>query len=248
MRYLTLSDIHSNLEALEAVMAHAESQAYDEVLVLGDLVGYGADPNGVVERIQALHPIGIVRGNHDKVAAGVEPTDFFNMAARRAVSWTSTSLTPGNRAFLAALPEGPLVIDGDVEICHGAPSDEDKYLFEAVDAVRALREAERAACFFGHTHMQLVYQLSEDGTLDVSGPDASSGRRLTLQPSCRYLINPGSVGQPRDGDPRAAYSLLDTETHELMLFRVMYAVEAAQAKILKAGLPEVLASRLALGR
>lgn len=248
MRYLILSDIHGNLEALEAVLAHAESQGYDSALVLGDLVGYGADPNAVIQRIQALNPTAIVRGNHDKVAVGMETADSFNLAARRAVSWTAAALTPESRAFLTALPEGPILVNDDVEICHGAPSDEDKYLFEAGDAAHALLESRRPVCFFGHTHVQVVYQLSDDDSLDVSGFDESSGRRLTLDPSCKYLANPGSVGQPRDGDARASYGLLDTGVRELMLFRVPYDVEAAQAKIRAAGLPEILAARLGLGR
>ena len=248
MRYIILSDIHGNLEALEAVLAHAERQGYDAALVLGDLVGYGADPNTVIERIQALGPVAMVRGNHDKVAAGMENASSFNLAARRAVAWTSTALTPENLAFLVALPEGPILVDDDVEICHGAPSDEDKYLFEAGDAAHALLESQRPICFFGHTHVQVVYQLSGDDSLDVSGFDESSGRRLTLDPTCKYLINPGSVGQPRDGDARASYALVDTGARELMLFRVPYDVEEAQAKIRAAGLPEILAARLGLGR
>src|SRR4029450_13468173 len=130
MRYFILSDIHGNLEALDAVIAHADGQGYDAALVLGDLVGYGADPNRVMERVQALSPVGMISGNHDKVAAGMETADSFNAAARRAVSWTAAALTKKNRAFLAALPEGPLLVDEHVEICHGAPSDEDHYLFE----------------------------------------------------------------------------------------------------------------------
>ena len=248
MRYLILSDIHGNLEALEAVLAHADSQGHDAVLVLGDLVGYGADPNAVIQRVQALNPVAMVRGNHDKVAVGMETADSFNMAARRAVSWTASALTPESRAFLTALPEGPVLVDDDVEICHGAPSDEDKYLFEAGDAAFALLESRRPVCVFGHTHVQVVYELSDDDSLNVSGFDDSSGRRLTLEPSCKYLVNPGSVGQPRDGDARAAYGLLDTGARELKLFRVAYDVEKAQAKIRGAGLPEILASRLALGR
>ena len=248
MRYVIFSDIHGNLEALEAVIAHAERQDYDAVLMLGDLVGYGADPNAVVDRIQALNPLASVRGNHDKVAAGMETAESFNMAARRAVSWTSAALTSESQAYLAGLPEGPLVVDDDVEICHGAPSDEDRYVFEAVDAANALRDVRRPICFFGHTHVQVVYELSNDHLLTMSTSDASSGRRLTLEGSSKYLVNPGSVGQPRDGDPRAAYALLDTESRELMLFRVVYSVETAQEKIREAGLPEILASRLALGR
>lgn len=248
MRYLILSDIHANLEALNAVLAHAAAQEYDNALVLGDLVGYGADPNAVVDAIRALDPVSIIRGNHDKVAAGIESSEAFNIAAKKAIAWTTGTLTPQNLEYLAALPEGPHLVNDDVEICHGAPSDEDEYLFEVRDAVRALRDAKRRQCFFGHTHVQVVYQLSDDGELDVSGSDASSGRRLSLLASHKYLINPGSIGQPRDGDPRAAYGLLDSDVQELKLFRVSYPVDRAQAKIRQAGLPEVLASRLAVGR
>lgn len=248
MRYLVLSDIHANLEALEAALDHAAAEVYDRALVLGDLVGYGADPNAVIDRIRSLDPLAIVRGNHDKAAAGVEDAESFNLAARRAVAWTTAMLTPSHRAYLAALPQGPTVVNGDVEICHGAPSDEDDYVFEAHHAARALQDAARPICFFGHTHIQVIYQWAPDGALDVSGPDRSSARRLSLQPDHKYLINPGSVGQPRDGDPRAAYGLLDTEARELVLFRVRYAVEEAQAKIREAGLPDVLAARLATGR
>ncbi|HEY7441223.1 MAG TPA: metallophosphoesterase family protein [Vicinamibacterales bacterium] len=248
MRYLILSDIHGNLEALDAVLAHAAAQEFDNVLVLGDLVGYGADPNAVVDAIRALDPFSVIRGNHDKVAARLEGAEAFNIAARKAISWTTQTLTAKNLDYLAALEEGPLLVDDQVEICHGAPSDEDEYLFEVRDAVRALRDAKRPICFFGHTHVQIVYQLSDEGELDVSGSDASSARRLSLLGSHKYLINPGSIGQPRDGDPRAAYGLLDSEIQELKLFRVSYAVDRAQAKIRQAGLPEVLASRLAVGR
>lgn len=248
MRYFVLSDIHGNLEAFQAVMEHAADQKYDEALVLGDLVGYGADPNAIVEGVIALEPTGIIRGNHDKVASGVESSEGFNMAARRAAAWTTDALTPAHQAYLANLPIGPGFIEPDIEICHGAPSDEDEYLFEAHDAARALRDTTRPTCFFGHTHVPVIYQLSPDNSLDVSGLDRSSGRRLALQPGCKYLINPGSVGQPRDGDPRAAYAVLDTESREVTLFRVAYAIEAAQAKIREAGLPDVLAARLATGR
>ena len=248
MRYAILSDIHGNLEALDAVIVHADAQGYTALLVLGDLVGYGADPNAVVARIQALGPAASVRGNHDKVAVGMETADSFNMAARRAVSWTAAALTAETRTYLVDLPEGPLLVDDDVEVCHGAPSDEDKYLFDVADAAAALRDSRRPICLFGHTHVQLVYELSDDNLLTMSTFDMASGRRLTLDRSNKYLVNPGSVGQPRDGDPRAAYALLDTESYELVLFRVVYPIRAAQEKIRGAGLPEILAARLALGR
>src|SRR5512134_1631988 len=123
MRYLILSDIHGNLEALDSVLAHAAAQEYDNALVLGDLVGYGADPNAVVDAIRALNPISSIRGNHDKVAARLEGSEAFNMAARKAISWTTETLTAENLQYLAVLDEGPRLVDDQVEICHGAPSD-----------------------------------------------------------------------------------------------------------------------------
>lgn len=247
MRYLVLTDIHSNLEAMEACVAGAGSRGFDRLLVLGDLVGYCADPNGVVERVQALAPAAIVRGNHDKVACGLEQADGFNAVARRAAHWTHDMLTPANRAWLAALPRGPVVVDDLVEICHGSPFDEDAYIFDELDAVRALKTSQRPICLFGHTHWPVTFALSE-GRVETVGASGASPDRLTVQPDTKYLINPGSVGQPRDGDPRAAYGIVDTVAGTVNLFRVDYPVETTQAKVIKAGLPDVLAQRLGVGR
>src|SRR6185295_8847455 len=139
MRYLVLTDIHANLEALDTCLADARGRKYDETLVLGDLVGYGPDPNTVVERIQSLEPLAIVRGNHDKVACGLEQAEGFNTVAKNAARWTLDVLTPAYRDWLAALPEGPIEVDDVVEICHGSPFDEDAYIFDELDAVRALK-------------------------------------------------------------------------------------------------------------
>jgi predicted phosphodiesterase len=248
MRYLILSDIHANLEALEAVLAAAPPERFDRVLVLGDIVGYGADPNAVVDRVRALQPHATIRGNHDKVASGVQSAEGFNHAARFAALWTHDHLTPQNREFLGGLPVGPLVIDDLVEICHGSPDDEDEYIFEHVDAIEALRATTQQLCFFGHTHVALAYWLSQRDFDMIVVPDTESETRLHIEPDRRYLINPGSIGQPRDGDPRAAYATFDSETMDVVLYRVAYDVAAAQAKIAKAGLPEGLARRLALGK
>jgi diadenosine tetraphosphatase ApaH/serine/threonine PP2A family protein phosphatase len=247
MRYLTLSDIHANLEALDTCLAHARSRGFDETLVLGDLVGYGADPNLVVERIQGLSPRAIVRGNHDKVACGIEQAEGFNVVARNAAQWTLDVLTPAHRDWLAALPRGPVAVDELVEICHGSPYDEDAYVFDEGDALRGLKSASRPLCLFGHTHYPVTYQLA-NGTLQGAGPAADAEARLVLAADARYLLNPGSVGQPRDGDSRAAYAIVDTTRRHVELFRVEYPIEAAQAKVVAAGLPEVLARRLAAGR
>jgi diadenosine tetraphosphatase ApaH/serine/threonine PP2A family protein phosphatase len=247
MRYLVLTDIHANLEALDACLADARGRACDATLVLGDLVGYGADPNAVVERVQALKPVAIVRGNHDKVACGLEQAEGFNAVAKSAARWTLDALTPKYRTWLAELPHGPILVDDVVEICHGSPFDEDAYIFDELDAVRALKVSTRPLCLFGHTHYPVTFELSADH-FDSAGPAAAAEMRLVLRNGSKYLVNPGAVGQPRDGDPRAAYAIADTKAKCVELFRLPYPVEAAQTKIIDAGLPEVLAQRLGVGR
>jgi diadenosine tetraphosphatase ApaH/serine/threonine PP2A family protein phosphatase len=244
MRYLVLSDIHANLEALESVLAAAGD--CDRVLILGDLVGYGADPNAVIERVQSLPNATVIRGNHDKVGAGVETVDSFNHLARHAISWTATELIPEYRQWLAAMPAGPALIDEVVEICHGSPFDEDAYIFDDLDARRAIVSSQRPVCLYGHTHVPAIFKY--DGELVSLGPPRGARHKLTLDAKAKYLINCGAVGQPRDGDPRAACGVFDTTSRTITVLRVAYDVARAQAKIIAAGLPEVLAQRLAIGR
>ena len=244
MRYLIVSDIHANLEALEATLSAAGET--DGVLVLGDLVGYGADPNAVIDRIRGLANATIIRGNHDKVGAGIENVDSFNHLARHAIAWTASALTPENRNWLAGVQTGPVEIDDIVEICHGSPFDEDVYIFDDLDARRALSATTRPLCLFGHTHVPAAFRY--DGDLKPVGPPRGARFKLTLDEGAKYLVNCGAVGQPRDGDPRAAFGLLDTSASALTVLRVTYDVAAAQQKIIDAGLPEVLAQRLAIGR
>src|ERR1035437_1179318 len=197
MRYLVLTDIHANLEALDACIADARTRGFDRALVLGDLVGYGADPNAVIERVQALDPLAIVRGNHDKVACGLEQAEDFNSVAKSAAHWTFDVMTPEHRAWLAALPEGPIRVDDLVEICHGSPFDEDAYIFDELDAVRALKASQRPLCLFGHTHYPVSFELSAD-TFDSTGPSASAESQLVLRNGSKYLVNPGSVGRSEE--------------------------------------------------
>lgn len=258
VKYLVISDIHANLEALEATLEAADT--YDRVLVLGDMVGYGADPNRVIDRVRALPTAAIIRGNHDKVSTGIDGIDGFNPIARRAVEWTAAALTAENRAWLIALPQGPVLVDDLTEICHGTPYDEDQYVFDQLDALRAIRSARRPLCLYGHTHVPAVYSLKErqapggqsrlhqDGILDGGAPVHDSPFRIALADHSRYLVNCGAVGQPRDGDPRAAHGLLDTTERTVTIMRTPYDVAAAMAKIVAAGLPDVLARRLAAGR
>jgi diadenosine tetraphosphatase ApaH/serine/threonine PP2A family protein phosphatase len=247
VRYLVISDIHANLEALEAVLASARGLSPERILVLGDLVGYGADPNAVAERIRGLNPHALIRGNHDKVGSGLESAEGFNAVARSAIRWTYDTLTPVNREWLAQLPTGPVVVDDLMEICHGTPFDEDAYVFDDLDALRALHAAQRPLCLFGHTHVQIGYAL--DG-VHFTLTTLAEGRPLSVAvpDGTRHLLNPGSVGQPRDGDPRAGFGIVDTDRRETLLYRIDYDIDKAQRRILEEGLPEVLAQRLALGR
>jgi len=246
MRYLILTDIHANLEGLETCLKDARARGYDETLVLGDIVGYGPDPNAVIQTIRGLKPRAIVRGNHDKVALGMNQAEGFHAAARAAAHWMLESLTEENREWLVALPMGPTIIDGDLEICHGAPFDEDAYIFDELDARHAFEAATAPMCFYGHTHFAVVFRMVRDLLEIVSPPDGETA--LLIDPQARYLVNPGSVGQPRDGDPRAAYAIYDTDAGQLDLIRVAYPLEVTQEKMLKVGLPDPLARRLALGR
>ena len=246
MRYLILTDIHANLEALETCLKDARARGYDETLVLGDIVGYGPDPNAVIDAIRRLKPKAIVRGNHDKVALGMNQAEGFHAAARAAAHWMLESLTEQNREWLVALPMGPTIIDGEIEICHGAPFDEDAYIFDELDARHAFEASTAPVCFYGHTHFAVVFRLIKD-LLEVVSP-ADGETALTIEPQARYLVNPGSVGQPRDGDPRAAYAIYNSETKQLDLIRLAYPLEMTQEKMLKVGLPDPLARRLALGR
>lgn len=247
MRYLVISDIHANMEAFEAVLDAAGAIPYERLLVLGDLVGYGADPNAVVERVRALEPHALIRGNHDKVGSGIESADGFNAVARSAIRWTYDTLTAANREWLAALPAGPVAVDDMIEICHGTPYDEDAYVFDDLDALRALHAAEKPLCLFGHTHVQIGYELTGDQftltTLDLTRP-----LQVQITNGGKHLLNPGSVGQPRDGDPRAGFAVIDTAARAATIYRIEYPIAQAQARILEEGLPDVLAQRLALGR
>ena len=249
MRALILSDIHSNIEALDAVLDAVPRDAYDQLLVLGDLVGYGASPNEVIDRIYDLEPDVLIRGNHDKVASGVEPPHQFNQAAAEAATWTLSTLTDANRERVATLPAGPASVDETVEVCHGTPFDEDVYIFDEDDARKALASASRRVCFFGHTHLPVAFSPA-DNRLDVVIPElcATEPTVITLDERRRYLINPGSVGQPRDGDPRAACAMYDGSEARVELRRVAYRVDIAQEKISAAQLPVSLARRLGVGR
>ncbi|PYV24026.1 MAG: metallophosphoesterase [Acidobacteria bacterium] len=256
MRYLVLSDIHANLEALEKCLGVAKGK-HDRVLCLGDLVGYGPDPNAAMERTRELANT-VIRGNHDKACAGITDAEDFNALARASALWTRNELTPQNSAFLRSLPAGPVLLDG-FELVHGSPADEDEYIAGPVQALPALRSLTLQTVFFGHTHHQGGFMLTRQGHFQSirdsilrQGPGSSDNdqRRvvLPLEDGFRYLINPGSVGQPRDGDWRAAFAIFDESKRKVEYYRTPYDLSKTQEKMQKAGLPEPLILRLAIGR
>ena len=245
MSYLIVSDIHANWEALEAVLGHAQG-AYDSVLCCGDLVGYGADPNRVVDWVRGNVSM-IVRGNHDKSCSGLEDLEWFNPVARAAALWTAGVLTPENLEYLRGLPKGPLAVEA-FQILHGSPLDEDDYLVSTFAVAEMRPYLEREVSVYGHTHQQGGFLCHRNGVRRLRGPEPDEDRAaLELDPGTPYLINPGSVGQPRDGDPRAGYLLYDPAARLVEYRRVPYDIGTAQEKILAAGLPELLATRLDTG-
>jgi predicted phosphodiesterase len=246
VRYLILSDMHANWDAFEAVLRRARRKRFDAVLVLGDLVGYGGAPNQVVEAVRDLGPrLHTVRGNHDKVVAGIDTGANFNQTALTAAQWTSQRLTPGNLRYVRDLPKGPIRIADGLAICHGSPLDEDTYVFSDVDAWEIFSSYTNPVTFFGHTHIPSLFWL-EGRTLGVRALRGTTGR-IVLDPHGRYLINPGSIGQPRDRDPRASYMTYDSERRVVRWYRITYPIGEAQRRIRKAGLPHTLADRLAFG-
>lgn len=246
MRYLILSDMHANWDAFEAVLRRARRKRFDAVLVLGDLVGYGAAPNQVVDAVRRLGPRLItVRGNHDKVVAGIDNGSNFNQTALTAAQWTTGRMTASNLRYVRELPQGPIRVEEGMAICHGSPLDEDTYVFSDVDAWEIFSSFPVPLTFFGHTHIPSMFSL-EGRMLGVRALRGRTGT-IQLRPGARYLLNPGSIGQPRDRDPRASYMTYDSERRVVRWYRIEYPIEEAQRRIRRAGLPNSLAERLAYG-
>jgi predicted phosphodiesterase len=247
MRFLVLSDIHANSTALEASLAEAQGR-WERVVCLGDLVDYGPDPNEVTERVKSLAPI-IIRGNHDKAVTGLADLESFNPVAQTAARWTKAQLRPENVDYIAHLPEGPATGDG-LTIVHGSFQDEDEYVFAPVQAMAGLLESPSAVTFFGHTHYQggFSYRAGQIGVIQLRPEPGPKFAALRVESGTRYLLNPGSVGQPRDGDPRAAFAIADLDHNVIEFWRVPYDVAAVQKRMETAGLPFPLIERLGAGR
>lgn len=248
LRYLILSDIHSNLEALNACLKLAEGK-YEQVLCLGDLVGYGPDPNAVISLVRQIASA-IIRGNHDKASSGQMETEDFNALARVATEWTRAQLTPEHAEFLQRLPQGPVETD-QFELVHGSTVDEDEYIVSPIEAVSALLQMTRPIVFFGHTHQQGGFYVTRETdlqTITCRPVPNDAPTEFELSPTGRYLINPGSVGQPRDGDWRPAFCIFDQDAMQIEYYRTPYEIKKVQAKMRAAHLPEPLVRRLEMGR
>jgi diadenosine tetraphosphatase ApaH/serine/threonine PP2A family protein phosphatase len=265
MRVLILSDIHANIDALEAVLEAAP--AHEAVWNLGDTVGYGASPNESIVAARSLGSV-FVRGNHDRACCGLISLEDFNPIASRAALWTREILSAEHRSWLESLAHGPLdpnaqTTDGnsadgqhppisEVNLVHGSPLDEDEYILSMRDAWDPLQMAKARINFFGHTHLQGGFAVDGETMFKLNPRYGTKNRaeecEVQLRPNARYLINPGSVGQPRDHDWRAACGLFDTEQMTVSFLRIPYDLRAAQVKILQAGLPDRLAYRLREGR
>lgn len=241
MRIVLFSDIHSNLEALEAVLAECDALAAAAVYCLGDIVGYGASPNECVQRIRERAAV-CLAGNHDHAAVNLLDAGGFNEDARRAVSWTARALTPENASYLRGLPLTHRT--RDVLYVHAAPSEPAAwdYILRLEDARYEFEQAPERLCFFGHTHRQVAFERRDGHVGLVNQVEFSAAD------GAHYLVNVGSVGQPRDGDPRAAFTVYDEERETVRFVRVEYDIQKAAQRIAEAGLPDLLAYRLLLGR
>jgi predicted phosphodiesterase len=249
MRILVLSDLHANATALTAALGAAKDR-WDRLVCLGDVVGYGPDPNEVTGTIRELGAR-TIRGNHDKAATDLMATHDFNPVAKAAVDWTRSHISPENLKWLTELPQGPLETDGIV-LVHGAFQDEDEYVFTPAQALEGLLDSTAAVTFFGHTHHQGGFSYenlnSSLEVLNIHPRPSESFAPLRIEAQRRYLLNPGSVGQPRDGDPRAAFAIADLEHHVIEFWRVPYDIAEVQARMRAAQLPEPLVHRLVVGR
>ncbi|HTC22450.1 MAG TPA: metallophosphoesterase family protein [bacterium] len=243
MRYGIFSDVHSNLEAMTVVAQAMKSDGAEDYLCLGDFVGYYSNPNEVIELIDSLHCWKMVLGNHDAALLGKTPLSKFNAPAAEAINWTKTRIKPQHLHFLESLRLREEI--GDIQLVHSSPyqSEEWHYLTGQEDLERNFRYFQGLICFFGHVHKPFIAEQKKDGSVRIL-PETD----YQLQKDCRYLVNVGSVGQPRDGSPQTCYVMYDTSSQKLSIRRIDYDYETTVKKTLDAGLPEYLAQRLKTGK
>ena len=245
MRYFIFSDVHANLEAFHAVLSAVAEEHIDRAIFLGDIVGYGAQPNEAVDQLKQLNPYAIIRGNHDKVIAGIEDGNDFQTLARISAAWSRLQIRADNEEYLRRMPQGPIALDEGIEISHGSPNDEDSYILSSWAARLILRRSRNWITFYGHTHIPIIYSAGSKFSERYPEDDDFC---CALSKENRYLINPGSVGQPRDLNPKASFAVLDTDANTICITRISYNIRTVQHDIREAGLPEWHANRLAVGR
>ena len=259
MKYLVISDIHSNLESFEKLLNIKKVKEVDRILFLGDLVGYGANPNEVIELFRSLKNVSYIRGNHDKVVAGIESSSLFNPVAAFSAEWSRNNTSKDNLEFLKNIDIGPKIVDYFSTICHGSTFDEDYYVFSVFEASESIKFMETSVGFFGHTHIATHHWIGED--MDVHTEALELGQPVVFNPiadfrrGIRRLLNPGSVGQPRDGDPRASFAQLvingdpsDEKTRWVFtVIRQKYDIDSVVARFEELGLPPRNGTRLRSG-
>jgi predicted phosphodiesterase len=248
MRYLILSDIHSNIEALDACIQRARAAGYDKVLCCGDIVGYGPNPVEVIDAFVELDGI-TIRGNHDRLTAGIEGATEFNQNAKHAVEWTKSVLPESHREYLRSLPVGPLSVRADAQLVHGAVTHEDDYIFTTNEASENFLLINKKFTFFGHSHFPVVFSSTGQGTsIRATKYQFEDFSVVRCDANTKFLVNAGSVGQSRDGDVRASFAIWDLEVERVEFFRVEYDLKLTQKKMAAAHLPSYLIERLAHGR
>ncbi len=246
MKYAILSDIHSNLEAFSKALEFLPKLKIDRIICLGDVVGYNANPNEIIDLFYKMDRLTIIRGNHDRAVSTYKYDDFsYNAVA--AIQWTIKHITRTSENFLNALDMGPKFIDDSFAICHGSPLDEDYYIFTKQDTKEQFAwmvDNNVKLLFFGHTHIQKIYSY------DPASGETSIIKETSLHfdKNLYYLVNPGSIGQPRDGDPKGSFAVFDSEKMAIKICRFEYDIRTTQQKIMDNNLPFILASRLSAGR
>lgn len=243
MRYAILSDIHANQHALRRVLDDAERLRIDHFIVCGDLVGYGAQPNECCELIRELNAV-MVRGNHDEAAVRPGKEEWFTTAARACILWTREVLDEGHLEFLRELP--PTRQIPGAHVCHGSLPDPDLYTTTPLEAMATVTVMEEQCCFLGHTHVAEWYTYRSDNRPPTQHPRPEGGK-FELVEGRMYVVNPGGVGQPRDGNSQASYAVWDSEAHAIEIRRISYDIAGAQRLIFEAGLPQSMAERLRYG-
>lgn len=243
MRYAIISDVHSNLEAFESVISEIRRESPAQILFLGDIVGYGPDPNECIEKIKEAADIVLI-GNHDHAAIGLTDVSYFNTYARAAIEWTMSQLNDRERSYLSELPMTGEFTSDDIFLVHATPRrpQDWNYIFTMEDIIENFECFTRKICLLGHSHIPVVIAMDNSGRLGVLKDE------VTIEEGHRYIINVGSVGQPRDGNPDAAYVIYDTQSSIVRIKRVSYDYHITQEKMKKAGLPDYLINRLATGR